>query len=82
MDYQAINLYYHLRIRDLAYFLRLTLRDQSLAVHRLEFSKHVKTNQKISEVLKFLFDSNTKRETDKKALQRLEFETILKEAFG
>lgn len=51
-------------------------------MHRSEFPKHVKTYQKICEVLKFRFDSNTKRETNTKSLQRLDFSTFLKEAGG
>lgn len=82
VDYQAIALDYHLRSKCLAYFLRLTLRDQALAVHRSEFTKLVKRYPKICDVLRFRFDSATKRETNTKALQRLDFEAFMKDASG
>lgn len=77
-----IALDYHLRSKDLAYFLRLTLRDQALAVHRSEFPKQVKTYMKICEVLKSRFDSNTKREKNTKVLKRIDSSTFLNDASG
>lgn len=44
-DYEAIVLDYQLRSKDLAYYMRLTLCDQALAVHRAEYPKHNKTYQ-------------------------------------
>lgn len=81
-DYQEIALDYHLRSKDLAYYLKLKLRYQALAVNRSEFPKHVKTYPIICEVLKFRFDSTTKRKTNSKVLQSLDFNTFIKEASG
>lgn len=81
-DFETLAFDYQLRSKDLAYFLRLTLRDQALAVHRAEFPVRVKTYPKVCEVLKGRFDNSTKRETNSKALMRLDFNELLKEADG
>lgn len=81
-DYEAIALDYQLRSKDLAYYLRLTLRDQALAVHRSEYPRNVKTYQKLCAVMKNRFETDTKRETNAKVLSRLKFGTFVKEARG
>lgn len=81
-DFETLAFDYHLRSKDLSYYLRITLKDQALSVHRSEFPSKVRTYPKICDVLRYRFDNSTKRETNTKALMRLDFDTLLKEANG
>lgn len=81
-EYETIILDYQLRSKDMAFYLRLTLKDQALAVHRAEFPLKVKTYPKLCRVLEQRFDTRSKRDTNSKALRRLDFSEFLKDAKG
>lgn len=80
-DYEAIVLDYALSSKDLAYHLRLTLKDQLLAFHKSEYPRYAKTCQMIS-LLKGRFDTNNKRETNLKALSPLKFQHFIRDSLG
>lgn len=81
-DFETLAMDYQLRSKDFAYFLRLTLKDQALAVHRSEFPKNVKTYPKICTILTHRFDNALRRETNTKSLLRLDFKKFLKDVDG
>lgn len=77
---ETVILDYQLRSKDIAFYLRLTLKDQALAVHRTEFPLRVRTYPKLCKVVKQRFDNRSKREANSKALHRLDFNTFLRQA--
>lgn len=66
----------------MAYFLRLAMKDQSLAIHRTEYPAHIRTCPKLCEVIRQRFDSATRKETNSRELLPLTFLKFLKEANG
>lgn len=81
-EYETVTLDYQLRSKDMAFYLRLTIKDQALAVHRSEYPLKVKTYPKICRLLQLRFDTRTKGDTNSKVLHRLKFDTLLKAANG
>lgn len=53
--------------------MRLTLRDQSLALHKSEFPSIAKTYAKLCQVMRKRFDSTNKRKYNTKAILGLSF---------
>lgn len=58
------------------------LTEQALAVHQSEYPRNTKTYPKVCDVIKSLFDTRTKRETNYRELKRLDFTRLLTEADG
>lgn len=81
-EFETVALDYQLKSKDMAYYLRLTLKDHTLSVHRSQYPAKVKTNPKLCKILKLRFDTRTKKDTNSKALHRLTFEPFLTSACG